>query len=224
MSVGKWARTFSATSSSRALECDFLSVTPISERKSKMALLLTSSSRASSLIRIDSIFFPNSLHSQVRPPPPGCGLSSIVAALAKAGSASRRRLRPTRSPTRQEACRHPPHLPPEQPQTPEPPRQPPQQPQPALPASARSRPEPPLRVPPQQSRRALPLPARLPPAPALRALPQQPRPALPVSARSRPESPLRPPLQQSRRAVPLPARLPPGPPLRAPPPPEPSPP
>src|SRR5713101_6357345 len=166
-----------------------------------MALLLTSRSRASSLIRIDSIFFPNSLHSQVRPPPPGCGLSSIVAALAKAGSASRRQLRPTRSSTRQEACRHPPHVPPERPRTPEPPRQAPPQPRPALPVSARSRPEPPPQAPPQQPRPALPLPARLPPGPPLRAPPQQ-----------------------SRRALPLPARLPPGPPLRAPPPPEPSPP
>src|SRR6059036_1238792 len=143
-----------------------------------MALLLTSSSRASSLIRIDSIFFPNSLHSQVRPPPPGCGLSSIGATLAKAGSASRRRLRPTRSPNRQEACRHSPHFSPERPRTPEPPPQAPQQPRPALPVSARSRPAPALRALPQQSRRAVPLPARLPPGPPLRA-PPPPEPSPP---------------------------------------------
>jgi hypothetical protein len=51
-SMRKCSRTLSATSSSMALECECLSVTPISGRKSKMARLFTSSSRARSLIRI----------------------------------------------------------------------------------------------------------------------------------------------------------------------------
>lgn len=51
----KCARTLFARSSSRALECDFLSCTPIVGRKSMTALLFTSSSRASSLIRIELI-------------------------------------------------------------------------------------------------------------------------------------------------------------------------
>jgi hypothetical protein len=45
-------RRFSTTSSSSELECVFLSVTPNSGNKSRMTLGLTSSSRASSLIRI----------------------------------------------------------------------------------------------------------------------------------------------------------------------------
>jgi hypothetical protein len=48
----KWARTFSASWSSRELECVFFSVTPTSERTSRIALLFTSSSLARSLIRI----------------------------------------------------------------------------------------------------------------------------------------------------------------------------
>ena len=48
----KWARTFSASWSSRELECVFFSVTPTAARTSRMALLLTSSSLARSLIRI----------------------------------------------------------------------------------------------------------------------------------------------------------------------------
>jgi hypothetical protein len=48
----KWARTLSASWSSRELECVFFSVTPTSVRTSRIALLLTSSSRARSLIRI----------------------------------------------------------------------------------------------------------------------------------------------------------------------------
>lgn len=52
----KRARTFSATSSVMALECDALSLTPSSRRQSMIALLLTSSSRASSLIRIVPIY------------------------------------------------------------------------------------------------------------------------------------------------------------------------
>jgi hypothetical protein len=48
----KWARTFSASCSSRELECVFFSVTPTSGRTSKIALLFTSSSLARSLIRI----------------------------------------------------------------------------------------------------------------------------------------------------------------------------
>jgi len=47
----KWARTFSASCSSRELECVFFSVTPTSASMSVMALLLTSSSLARSLIR-----------------------------------------------------------------------------------------------------------------------------------------------------------------------------
>jgi hypothetical protein len=46
-----YTRTFSASYSSRELECVFFSVTPTSGRVSRMALLLTSSSRARSLIR-----------------------------------------------------------------------------------------------------------------------------------------------------------------------------
>jgi hypothetical protein len=45
------ARTFSASCSSRELECVFFSVTPTSGSTSRMALLLTSSSLARSLIR-----------------------------------------------------------------------------------------------------------------------------------------------------------------------------
>lgn len=48
----KTARTFSASWSSRELECVFFSVTPASGRTSRIALLLTSSSLARSLIRI----------------------------------------------------------------------------------------------------------------------------------------------------------------------------
>jgi hypothetical protein len=46
-----YTRTFSASCSSRELECVFFSVTPTSESVSRMALLFTSSSRARSLIR-----------------------------------------------------------------------------------------------------------------------------------------------------------------------------
>ncbi len=46
-----WARTFSASCSSRELECVFFSVTPTRGSTSRMALLLTSSSLARSLIR-----------------------------------------------------------------------------------------------------------------------------------------------------------------------------
>jgi hypothetical protein len=46
-----WARTFSASCSSRELECVFFSVTPTSGSASRIALLLTSSSLARSLIR-----------------------------------------------------------------------------------------------------------------------------------------------------------------------------
>jgi hypothetical protein len=45
------ARTFSASCSSRELECVFFSVTPTTESTSRMALLFTSSSLARSLIR-----------------------------------------------------------------------------------------------------------------------------------------------------------------------------
>jgi hypothetical protein len=47
----KCTRTFSASCSSRELECVFFSVTPISVSTSRIALLLTSSSLARSLIR-----------------------------------------------------------------------------------------------------------------------------------------------------------------------------
>jgi hypothetical protein len=47
----RYTRTFSASFSSRELECVFFSVTPTSGSVSRMALLLTSSSRARSLIR-----------------------------------------------------------------------------------------------------------------------------------------------------------------------------
>jgi hypothetical protein len=47
----RYARTFSASCSSKELECVFFSVTPTSGSVSRMALLLTSSSRARSLMR-----------------------------------------------------------------------------------------------------------------------------------------------------------------------------
>jgi hypothetical protein len=47
----RYTRTFSASWSSRELECVFFSVTPTSGSVSRMALLFTSSSRARSLIR-----------------------------------------------------------------------------------------------------------------------------------------------------------------------------
>ena len=47
----KWTRTFSASCSSRELECVFFSVTPTLSSTSRIALLLTSSSLARSLIR-----------------------------------------------------------------------------------------------------------------------------------------------------------------------------
>ena len=47
----RYTRTFSASCSSRELECVFFSVTPTTGSVSRMALLLTSSSRARSLIR-----------------------------------------------------------------------------------------------------------------------------------------------------------------------------
>jgi len=47
----KYARTFSASSSSMELECVFFSVTPTAIRASRIGLLFTSSSRARSLIR-----------------------------------------------------------------------------------------------------------------------------------------------------------------------------
>jgi hypothetical protein len=47
----RYVRTFSASCSSKELECVFFSVTPTSGSASRMALLLTSSSRARSLIR-----------------------------------------------------------------------------------------------------------------------------------------------------------------------------
>src|ERR1700686_4302861 len=48
----KCARTFSASLSSSELECVFFSVTPTAVNASRIALLLTSSSLARSLIRI----------------------------------------------------------------------------------------------------------------------------------------------------------------------------
>ncbi len=47
----RYTRTFSASCSSRELECVFFSVTPTNGSVSRIALLLTSSSRARSLIR-----------------------------------------------------------------------------------------------------------------------------------------------------------------------------
>ena len=47
----RWRRTFSASCSSKELECVFFSVTPTTGNTSRMALLLTSSSLARSLIR-----------------------------------------------------------------------------------------------------------------------------------------------------------------------------
>jgi len=60
LAARKYARTFSASCSSTELECVFFSVTPTSGSASRIALLLTSSSLARSLIRILLIrsFFP----------------------------------------------------------------------------------------------------------------------------------------------------------------------
>ena len=59
-------RTFSASCSSSELECVFFSVTPTSVNTSRMALLLTSSSRARSLIRtlLIRLFVPPNLLSK----------------------------------------------------------------------------------------------------------------------------------------------------------------
>jgi len=71
LAAWKCDRTFSASWSSRELECVFFSVTPISVRTSRIALLLTSSSLARSLIRIllirpfCSSTVPLSLHSNL---------------------------------------------------------------------------------------------------------------------------------------------------------------
>jgi len=51
----KWRRTFSASSAPMELECVFFSLTPISGRRSRTALALTSSSRARSLMRTFSM-------------------------------------------------------------------------------------------------------------------------------------------------------------------------
>src|SRR6185437_8970890 len=61
-SARRYTRTFSASCSSRELECVFFSVTPISGSESRIDLLLTSNSRARSLIRtllIRPRFSPN---------------------------------------------------------------------------------------------------------------------------------------------------------------------
>src|SRR6185312_4687047 len=50
-SARRYTRTFSASCSSRELECVFFSVTPISGSESRIDLLLTSNSRARSLMR-----------------------------------------------------------------------------------------------------------------------------------------------------------------------------
>src|SRR5207244_2113216 len=102
----KWARTFSASCSSIELECVFFSVTPTTGSASRMALLLTSSSLARSLIRILLIrpLFPPpvplSLHSHLTasllvPRPPkqtrqnysscSAGASSLAASLDSSG-------------------------------------------------------------------------------------------------------------------------------------------
>ncbi len=80
LSARKCARTFSAISSSRALECECLSVIPISGRYSNTTLLLTSNSRARSLIRIlPMLFFGYSLTSVQCPERFGCPGSSFLA-------------------------------------------------------------------------------------------------------------------------------------------------
>ena len=65
-----WARTFSASCSSNELEWVFFSVTPTIGRASRMALLLTSSSLARSLIRtllIRPFFSPRCARSSLQP-------------------------------------------------------------------------------------------------------------------------------------------------------------
>jgi hypothetical protein len=65
-----WTRTFSASCSSSELEWVFFSVTPTSGSASRMALLLTSSSLARSLIRtllIRPFLYPVFLRSSLRP-------------------------------------------------------------------------------------------------------------------------------------------------------------
>jgi len=65
-------RTFSASSGSMELECVFFSLTPIFGSKSRTSLLLTSSSRARSLMRTFSILPASSRIPRVaRPPPAG---------------------------------------------------------------------------------------------------------------------------------------------------------
>ncbi len=71
----KYARTFSASCSSTELECVFFSVTPTSGSASRIALLLTSSSLARSLIRILLIrlFFPPEFPAKSSYQPHGVG-------------------------------------------------------------------------------------------------------------------------------------------------------
>jgi hypothetical protein len=82
----KCARTFSASCSSRELEWVFFSVTPASGSTSRMALLLTSSSLARSLIRILLIrpLFPPNCPAKSSCQPHGVSFSSACSKLFEA--------------------------------------------------------------------------------------------------------------------------------------------
>ena len=79
----KYARTFSASCSSTELECVFFSVTPTSGSASRIALLLTSSSLARSLIRILLIrpFFPPDCPAKSSYQPHGVGFRLHISAV-----------------------------------------------------------------------------------------------------------------------------------------------
>ena len=81
----RYARTFSASCSSTELECVFFSVTPTSGSASRIALLLTSSSLARSLIRILLIrlFFPPEFPAKSSYQPHGVGFQCTLPRLAR---------------------------------------------------------------------------------------------------------------------------------------------
>jgi hypothetical protein len=81
----RYARSFSASCSSTELECVFFSVTPTSGSASRIALLLTSSSLARSLIRILLIrpFFPPDSPAKSSYQPHGVGFQLRVSQFAQ---------------------------------------------------------------------------------------------------------------------------------------------
>ena len=86
----KYARTFSASCSSTELECVFFSVTPTSGSASRIALLLTSSSLARSLIRILLIrlFFPPEFPAKSSYQPHGVGFPLHASTIAESATLS----------------------------------------------------------------------------------------------------------------------------------------